>query len=206
VRDISIRVGILLFSALCILATSAAYAADSSDPLAPVGGPPQPASPAVRPVTENLFGTSVTDNYRDMEKLAVETGAWMKAQGVYTRKVIDAIPLHAALRKLVEAFSGSFGFVLGYVSAGTRQFYEQRAPGSDDFDLIVRDDTGTRKLVDIAAIRAAQESLWDGFHPARGEGRALSGDHDFARPERSTRRAVGPGTAMAQPGRRPIDW
>jgi prolyl oligopeptidase len=155
VRDISIKAGILLFSALCTLATSVACAANRSDPLAPVGGPPQPAPPAVRPVTENLFGTNVTDNYRNMEKLAAETVAWMKAQGVYTRKVIDAIPLHAALRKRVEAFSGSFGFVLGYVSAGTRQFYEQRAPGSDDFNLIVRDNNGTRKLVDIAAIRGA---------------------------------------------------
>ena len=82
----------MLLSAVCALTTSIACAADGSDPLAPVGGPPQPPPPPVRPVTENLFGTNVTDNYRYMEKLAPETVAWMKAQGLYTRNLIDAIP------------------------------------------------------------------------------------------------------------------
>ena len=38
---------------------------------------------------------------------------------------------------------------------GGRAFYEERAPGSDNFDLMVRDAAGTRKLVDVAALRAA---------------------------------------------------
>ena len=41
-------------------------------------------------------------------------------------------------------------------SSGGRIFYEQRSAGSDNFDLMVRDANGAvRKLVDVAAIRAA---------------------------------------------------
>ena len=38
---------------------------------------------------------------------------------------------------------------------GARQFYQERTPGSDNFELIVKDAKGKRKLVDIGAIRAA---------------------------------------------------
>ena len=149
------KASILLSSAACVLAISIVYAAESSDLLAPIGAAPQPAPPPVRPVSEILFGTNVTDNYRYMEKLEPETLAWMKAQGVYTRNVFDAIVPHAALKQRVAAFSGSFGFIQNYESGGGRQFYEERAPGSDDFDLIVKDEKGKRKLVDLGAIRAA---------------------------------------------------
>ncbi len=144
-----------LFGAACVVAISIASAAIGSDPLAPVGGPPQPPPPPVRPVTENLFGTNVTDNYRYMEKLSPETLHWMKAQGAYTRSALDAIAPLAALKQRVAAFSGGFGFIQNYVSGGGRQFYEERTPGSDNFDLIVNDAMGKRKLVDLAAIRAA---------------------------------------------------
>jgi prolyl oligopeptidase len=145
----------IVLLAACAVATSIAYAAEGPDPLAPVGGGLQPPPPPVRPVTENHYGTNVTDNYRYMEKLAPETLAWMKAQGVYTRKTLDAIAPLAALKQRVEAFSGSFGIIQNYSSGGGRQFYEERTPGSDDFDLIVNDDKGKRKLVDLGAIRAA---------------------------------------------------
>ena len=149
------KISTLLLSAACAGATSIVYSAASSDPLAPIGVALQPPPPPVRPVTEDHFGTKVTDNYRYMEKLAPETLDWMKAQGAYTRKALDAIAPHAALRQRVETFSGSFGFVQNYGSYGARQFYQERTPGSDDFELIVKDEKGRRKLVDIGAIRAA---------------------------------------------------
>jgi prolyl oligopeptidase len=142
-------------AAACAVASSIAGAAVSSDSLAPIGTAPQPPPPPLRPVTEKLFGTSVTDNFRYMEKLAPETLLWMKAQGAYTRKTIDAIAPHAALSRRVTAFSSSFGFIQNYVAGGTRRFYEERTPGSDNFDLIVNDSKGKRKLVDLEAIRAA---------------------------------------------------
>jgi prolyl oligopeptidase len=149
------KASILLLGAACAVATSIAYSADGFDSPTPAGAVLQPSPPPVRPVTENHFGANVTDNYRYMEKLAPETLAWMKAQGAYTRKAIDSIAPHAALKQRVEAFSGSFGLIQSYASGGGRQFYEERTTGSDNFDLVVDDAKGKRKLVDIAAIGAA---------------------------------------------------
>lgn len=143
----------LLAASLVAAVTLAAIAAPAADPLAPTGAPSQPAAPT--PVTETLWGKSVTDDWRDMEKLGPATIGWMKAQGDYTRTVIDAIPGRADLGKRVSAFSGSFGFAKGYARFGTREFFEVRAPGADNYDLVVRDAKGTRKIVDIAAVMAA---------------------------------------------------
>src|SRR6185503_14151070 len=144
-----------IFVCFACAAASDAIAATPSDLLAPIGASAQPGPPPVRPVTETIFGQQVTDNYRYMEKLDAETLNWMKAQGAYTRGVIDAIPPHAALAKRVAAFTGSFGFIQSYASYGGRAFYEERAPGADNFNLMVRDAKGTRTLVDVTAIRAS---------------------------------------------------
>ena len=145
-------------AAVSVFAFVSTFAAGSSaaaaiNALAPLGvGAPPPSAP-VKPVTETLWGVKVTDNYRYMEKLDPATIAWMKSEGAYTRQVLDAITPLAALQKRVSAFTGSFGFVQGFASYGGREFYEERAPGSDDFDLMVRDGAGTRKLVDVDALR-----------------------------------------------------
>jgi len=47
------------------------------------------------------------------------------------------------------------GFTQGYVNYGGRAFYEERTPGSDNFDLVVSDKAGRRKIVDVAALREA---------------------------------------------------
>jgi prolyl oligopeptidase len=150
---------VLLLSAVCAAALTVAAApppeATPADPLAAVGAPTQPPPPPVNPVTETIFGRQVTDNYRYMEKMDPDTLAWMKSQGAYTRSVLDAIGPRAALAKRVAAFTGSFGFIQNYATYGGRAFYEERAPGADNFNLMVRDAKGTRTLVDIAAIRAA---------------------------------------------------
>ena len=114
-----------------------------------------PAPAPVKPVTETLWGKQVTDNYRYMEALDPSTIAWMKAQGAYTRSILDAIAPRAALEAKIAAFTGSFGFTRGYVNYGGRAFYEERTPGSDNFDLVVRDKAGKRKIVDVAALRAS---------------------------------------------------
>jgi prolyl oligopeptidase len=151
--------GIITGSALIVgLSIAAAGAAPPQDPLAPRGEiAPPPAAP-IRPVTETLWGTAVTDSYRYMEALDPATLDWMKAQGAYTRSILDAIKPLAALQKRVANFTGSFGFIDDYVTYGGRAFYKERTPGSDNFDLMIQDDKGTRKLVDVAALRAAHDN------------------------------------------------
>jgi prolyl oligopeptidase len=144
-----------LFVLSVALVSTLAGAADKAapDPLAPLGIEGAPPVAPVKPVTETLFGTKITDNYRYMEKLDAQTLGWMKAQGRYTRSVLDAIAPRAELGKRVSAFTGSFGFTTGYAAYGGRDFYQERAPGSDNFDLVVHDAAGTRKLVDVASLR-----------------------------------------------------
>jgi prolyl oligopeptidase len=147
------RVINLLLIAAALVPGSLAWAA-SADPLAPSGSAPKPPPPQVRPVTEEFWGRKVTDNYRYMEALDATTLAWMKAQGAYTRSVLDGIKPLTRLKTEVAKFSASFGLIQGYVYLGGRAFYEERAPGSDNFDLVVKDKASTRKIVDIAALRA----------------------------------------------------
>ena len=127
------------------------------DPFAAAGAPPRPAPPPVKPVVEVLWGRQVTDNYRYMEALEPSTLAWMKDQGAYTSSVLNAIPARAALEQKIAALTGSFGLTRGYVSYGGRAFYEERAPGSDNFNLVVSDSAGKRVIVDLAALSAAND-------------------------------------------------
>ncbi|MGH8175782.1 MAG: prolyl oligopeptidase family serine peptidase [Steroidobacter sp.] len=141
---------------IALLGISCAAAVSiARDPLAPLGAPSQPAPAPVKTVTETLWGKQVTDNYRYMEALDPQTVAWMKAQGAYTRTILDVIPPRAALEARIAAFTGSFGVTQGYVNYGGRAFYEERTPGSDNFDLVVSDNAGKRKIVDVAVLRAA---------------------------------------------------
>ena len=144
----------LLLLAAGLLVVSLAWAATDS-PVAPAGPIKMPSAAPVKPVVETLWGRKITDNYRYMEALDPSTLAWMKAQGAYTRSVLDGIGPLARLKTEVAKFSASFGLVQGYVLFGGRAFYKERAPGSDNFDLVVSDSSGTRKIVDIAALRSA---------------------------------------------------
>lgn len=140
----------------CAFLSIPAFAADR-DPLAPLGiAPPPLAKPD--PVTETLFGTTITDPYRYFEQMGPEAVAWISAQGDYTRRVFDSIGPRAALLQRISDFAGRFGFVQGYGIHGGRAFYQERAPGADEFNLRVRDENGspndTRTLVDIGALRA----------------------------------------------------
>jgi prolyl oligopeptidase len=118
-------------------------------------GDNKPPAAAVKPVVETLWGRKITDDYRYMEALDPSTIAWMKAQGAYTRSVLDAIKPLAPLETDVAKFSASFGLIQGYVHLGGRGFYEERTPGSDNFDLMVSDGAGVRKIVNVAALRTA---------------------------------------------------
>ncbi len=145
-----------------LLLGSLAWSADSNPAAEPkavvepkAAAAKKPAAAPVKPVVETLFGRKITDNYRYMEALDPATIEWMKSQGAYTRSVLDSIKPLARLKTDVEKFSASFGLIQGYVHFGSRGIYEERAPGSDNFDLMVSDGAGIRKLVDVAALRAA---------------------------------------------------
>src|ERR1700722_18263039 len=144
-----ITVGLLLGS--WVLTAAGNKAAADNKPAANI----KPAPAPVVPVVESLFGRQITDNYRYMEALDPATIGWMKSQDAYTRSLLDSIKPLGQLKQDTAKFSASFGLIQGYVHFGTRGFYEERAPGSDNFDLMVSDRAGIRKIVDVAALRAA---------------------------------------------------
>ena len=127
----------------------------SSVALAAAPSPP-PALPRI-PISETLFGTTIVDPYRYMEdEKNASVIEWMKAEGRYSRAVLDAIPGHQALLQRISALTGSFDSVGGIQRAGGRMFFLERAPGLDNYDLLVRDSNGkVRKLIDVTALRAA---------------------------------------------------
>jgi prolyl oligopeptidase len=107
-------------------------------------------------VAETIFGRTVTDPYRYFEKQGPAVTNWMKAEGRYTRAVLDSVPGHDQILARLSAMTGSWELVNTITVDNGRTFYDQRAAGSDNFDLMVRDANGqVRKIVDVAAIRAA---------------------------------------------------
>jgi prolyl oligopeptidase len=113
--------------------------------------------PPAKPVTETIFGQSITDQFRYFEQQDSTVTDWMKAEGRYARSVLDALPNHDAILAKLRAMTGSWDVVTSVTPAGGgRTFFEQRTAGSDNFNLMVRDSDGkVRTLVDVAAIRAA---------------------------------------------------
>ena len=129
----------------------------AEDRVKPVDWPAVPPVAAQRPVTETFFGTTLTDPYRYMETFGdAETLAWMHAQAVFTRSILDTIPARAAYLHRLGELGKAFGWISSYTEAGGRAFYLERPAGADVPDLMVRDADGrTRKLVDVAALIAA---------------------------------------------------
>jgi prolyl oligopeptidase len=116
----------------------------------------------VREVTEDYFGTKVTDPYRWLENTnGPEVAAWMKAENDYTRAVLARIPGRHQLLDRLKALDNAGSVVSALQVWGGRYFYFKIEPGSDNRKLYVRDGltTAERLLVDPEKLTAA-----DGKH------------------------------------------
>jgi prolyl oligopeptidase len=112
----------------------------------------------MRPVTDEYFGTKVTDNYRWMEDMkSPELTAWMKAQNGYTRDLLKSIPARNQLETEIAKYDNARTTVDTLQAYGGRYFYRKTLPGEDLFKLYVRDaKTGQeRMLVDPERFRPA---------------------------------------------------
>lgn len=105
----------------------------------------------IRGVTENYFGTSVTDPYRWLEKTSdPEVVAWMKAQNDYTHAALARIPGRDKLLDRIKQLDNAGPVVSGLQVWGGHYFYLKTEPGSDNRRLYVRDtvNAAERLLVD----------------------------------------------------------
>ncbi|HEY6292439.1 MAG TPA: prolyl oligopeptidase family serine peptidase [Terriglobia bacterium] len=140
---------------LCVLASIAILFISGSHTLrsqsAHSSPPPAPPVAPVRPVTDDYFGTKVTDPYRYMENLDdPEVQAWMKAQNDYTRAVLARIPgrqqLMTRIRELDQSAPAQ---VTNAVQLpGDLYFYQKLIAGEDVAKLYMRHGlSGQEKLV-----------------------------------------------------------
>ena len=83
-------------------------------------------------MTDDYFGAEIVDPYRWMEALDAPTVTWMKAQGAYTRAVLDSIAPRQALLEKISAFTAAFGWSRRSRSTVDEAFYLNRVPGSED--------------------------------------------------------------------------
>ena len=107
-----------------------------------------PAAP-IHPVTEELFGTTLSDPYRWMEdQKSAETQKWMRAQAGFADAYLKRLPQRAELlKRLTEVTSASVS-VSEIRQRGNRFFYLRRAPDESDDRLYVRDGlTGVERLL-----------------------------------------------------------
>lgn len=143
--------------AIGLMLAAAPVAAQRVTPVEPASRPPRIAP---SPVTEDYFGTKVTDPYRGLEALDPATLAWMRTQGAATRRVLDGIAPRAAYMAKLTALTGTFGAVRDPQIGRDRLFYQERAPGRDQFDLMVLEADGAkRRLIDMAAFIAAHGTV-----------------------------------------------
>ena len=140
-----------------LMLTAAPLAAQRVTPVEPSAKGP---TIAPSPVTEDYFGTKVTDRFRGLEALDAPTLDWMRAQGKVTRSILDTIAPRAAYLAKMSALTGAFGTVKDPQIGAARLFFQERAPGHDQFDLMVREADGSkRRLIDMAAYIAAHGTV-----------------------------------------------
>jgi prolyl oligopeptidase len=106
---------------------------------AAVAAPPQLPVAPVRPVVDDYFGVKVVDPYRWMEdRHSPEFLAWAKAEDVYARAALAAIPSRDSLVKRIEALDTGGTLVRNVQAAAQIVVYEKRGPDDDVYKLYVR--------------------------------------------------------------------
>ncbi|HEY6293819.1 MAG TPA: prolyl oligopeptidase family serine peptidase [Terriglobia bacterium] len=122
-----------------------------SQAASPPGAPSSPPVAAVRPVTEDYFGTKVVDPYRYMENLRdPQVQAWFKAQDEYTRAVLAKIPGRQHLLERIKQLDQSAPYHISDVQRyeGGRYYYEKRLATEEVSKLYERDGlSGEEKLL-----------------------------------------------------------
>jgi len=111
------------------------------------------APPAARiaPVTDNIFGTRVTDPYRWMEDVkSAEFQTYLKQQGEHAAKVLGRIPGRDSLAAAISRSTAEKRSVREIQVAGDTMFVDERPAGSASYRLVARSLGGgnARTLVD----------------------------------------------------------
>ena len=155
----------------CAACAVSAFAAPAVQPVAPVGT-----------VQDTLHGVVVKDPYRYFENVkAPEVQTWLRAQGAYSREVLDKIAVRDGLEKRLTELTSANGDAIGSMvrMPGDRIYYMLRPKGERQFKLAMRIGFGgaPRILVDPEVAAKATgvphainyfKPSWDGKYVAYG--------------------------------------
>ena len=135
----------------------------------------QPATPK-RPVTDTYFGKTVVDNYRWLEDMnSPETKAWFKAQGDYTKSVLDQIPGRDKLIETFVEYDKLLAVRYGEIKKrGNNYYYRKTLPSEKAGKLFKREGkTGAETMLfDPTAYDKSKTYLMTTFTPS-SDGRKL---------------------------------
>ena len=115
-----------------------------------------PPAAKVQPVTDDYYGTKVSDPYRWMESgKDPDWMPWLKGQAQHTRTTLDALPGRAKLLEEIAARSGALPSISRALFAGGTLFIQERPAGAQDFRLVVQEGNKPHRVL---------------FEPQAGEG------------------------------------
>ncbi|HUY81731.1 MAG TPA: prolyl oligopeptidase family serine peptidase [Acidobacteriaceae bacterium] len=100
--------------------------------------PPPPVA-AVKPVTDNYFGTKVVDDYRWLEDAkSPQTLAWIKQENAYTQKYLAQVAILPQLRKGLTALERVDDYTMPVLYGG-KYFFEKRLADENQASIYMRD-------------------------------------------------------------------
>ena len=125
-------------SLLLVLLLAFIASAQQKPPVAPV-----------RPVTDDYYGTKITDPYRWMENTKdPQFQSWAKAQATYTEEVLKSVPGREKLLDRIKELDNAGAQISSFQSFGGRYFYLKTMPGDNNRKLYVRDaESGKETLL-----------------------------------------------------------
>ena len=162
----------------------------------------KPPVPTMRPVTETLFGTAITDRYRWMEDPKdPEWTPYLLGQNAYARQVLAAIPGRDDLAARIGAVSGGLTIVSAVQSAGPYVFTQVRPAGANTYKLYVRQGLGgtDRLLIDPDAMATGSTHYSLDYWQTSPDGRYLAYGISPAGSEDSTLRIMETATGAILP-------
>lgn len=109
--------------------------------------------PKAEPFTETVFGVTIDDPYRWMEKAdrRAELEAWVNASSLHTTTELAALPGREALYNDMQALSRAADRFYGVQEAGGKLFYQKLSTDQQIPVLMVRENGQDRLLLDPMA-------------------------------------------------------